>query len=246
MLIKDKKGFLGIKLGSKTLINGKEINKKFISSVCEQNLALQISGYDPFIVSSGAIASAPYLGFSSSLRAVIGQNRLMSVYENFFNKFEIKIGQLLLTDDDFEQRRFNIKWILLEAFINKVILIINANDGIWKGEIKALQKCADNDILFLNVCKIIRPKIAIIGIVEDGLLDQKNNVVPVVTKENFAQALSYTNGKNGLGRGGMKSKVKVAHELADMEIRTILAPAREPGFIFRAMKGEKNFGTTFV
>ncbi|MEA2088267.1 MAG: hypothetical protein U9O55_00265 [Patescibacteria group bacterium] len=246
MLIKDKKGFVGIKLGSRTLVNGKKINEKFISSVCEQNLALQKIGYDSFLVSSGAIASASYFGFSSSLRAVVGQNRLMSVYEKFFNKFKIKIGQLLLTDDDFEQRRFNIKWILLEAFINKVILIINANDGIWKGEIKALKKCADNDILFLNVCKIIRPKMAVIGITEQGLLNPKGNIVSIVNNENFLQALSYTNGKNSFGRGGMKPKVEVAHKLANMGIKTVLAPAREPDFILRAIKGEKNFGTTFI
>ncbi len=238
---------IGIKLGSATLVNGDgKINEEFILSVCQQITFLLRKGHNLFLVSSGAIASAPYPEFSDSLRAVVGQSNLISKYKKFFNVFGIKSGQLLLTDYDFKNP-FILKRNLREAFDHGVILVMNANDGVWNGEIKALQKCADNDVLFGDVCGLIRPDLAIIGTIEDGLLDFKNNVVLKVAKENFLQALGYTtNGKNDFGKGGMKSKVKVAHELANMGIRTVLAPAREPNFILRAVNGEENFGTTFI
>lgn len=240
---------VGIKLGSATLVNdnGSRINEEIILSVCQQIAFLLRKGYDLFLVSSGAIASAPYPELSDSLRSIIGQSSLISKYKKFFNVFGIKAGQLLLTDYDFKNSK-TIKWNLWEAFYHKIILIINANDGVWDSEIKALQQCADNDILFYNICNLICPDLAIIGITEPGLLDSQGKIVPIVkvNKKNISKVLKYANRENKFGYGydGMKTKILVCSKLAKNKIKTILAPTREKDFIVRAIKKEK-IGTVF-
>ena len=228
-------------------------NEEVISSVCKQCFILQeYNGYSPLIVSSGAVAAALYPKFSSGLRATIGEPKKVNIFQKIFEKFGIISGQILLTD---ENLRFSdvIMERLWESFYWKVVQIFNANDGVWNKELKMLQKSADNDELLCNIClflyeQIFLPILPIIAIKEKGLLDFQGNVVPVVDKNNFSQALSYANGGNSLGYGskGMRTKLLVCRELLDKGMDPMIVSANEPNFILRVVKGEENFGTTFI
>ncbi|MCK5061815.1 hypothetical protein KAR28_04650 [Candidatus Parcubacteria bacterium] len=239
---------IGVKVGSKLVTDEKgNINKEFILGVCQQVAALIRGNHEVFIISSGAVASDPQVHRSKNLRAIVGQPDLMNVYKEFFSIYKIESGQLLLTDEYLVEKAFILKRNLIEAFKEQIVVVMNANDGVDDTELKALEICADNDVLFKLVCLLLNVDLAIIGFDQDGLLDLQDNLVSVVDQNNIHLALSYANGGNNLGHGneGMKTKISVGHELANKGIKTILAPAQKDNFILRAVAGE-NFGTSFI
>ncbi len=87
--------------------------------------------------------SKPTLVTLKQACAAVGQGELMYLYEEGFNKFSITTAQLLLTEDDFSNRK---KYLNLRGTLNAllelgVIPIINENDAISTSEIE----CYDED-----------------------------------------------------------------------------------------------------
>ena len=249
---------VGIKVGSSLLTNGKDkINKEFILELCRQAVILLRYKLNVFIVSSGAIASEPDNRLSKNLRAGIGQPKLLNLYQKYFDVYGIKAAQMLLTDEDLIKGRAELsKRIMLEAFSNRIVPVINGNDVVDDEETKALDYCADNDRLFELVCLLVKADIAIIGFDQKGIIDDEGNIVRVVKNENFARALYFAKGGNRVGHGqeGMRTKITVLNKLAQNNIKAILAPAKEKEFIIKAVKtviktatnNELSFGTIFL
>jgi len=267
---------VGVKVGS-IVVTKKDgsINQEFISEVCRQ-AGLAQKEHEFFIVSSGAVASDPNIHRSKNLRAMVGQPNVANAYKKEFRKQGIDSGELLVVDADLltgQSRLLGIfkkifpfvkksitrvdifKRNMEEAFKEKVIIVLNGNDGIDDEAIKALEKCADNDVLFKLACLLLNVDLAIIVTDKDGLLDNESQVVPriwVSTRREdiikFYLAVSYAKKGNAIGHSpnGMRTKVLVAGELAINGIRTILVPAKKDSFILKAIAGEKNFGTTFL
>lgn len=241
---------IGIKLGSNLLASkAGKIDEKLILEVCRQVAHLQRNGHEVFIVSSGAVASDSNTRRSKNLRAGVGQIRLMNRYQKFFDVFKIEISQHLLTDREIiGKHNLTAKNTLLEALAEKIVPIINGNDVVDGKELKALEICADNDILFKSVCLMLKAELAIIGLGKKGLLDKKKRVVSEVRASQIGELLKYARGGSKLGHGknGMKTKILVLAELAKNGVASTLSPGNEPDFILRSMKREKNFGTWFI
>ena len=72
--------------------------------------------------------------------AAIGQSQLMSIYEDGFSKFDIITAQILLTEEDFSNRRryLNLNSTLSMLLKYKVVPIINENDTVSSDELKQL------------------------------------------------------------------------------------------------------------
>ena len=72
--------------------------------------------------------------------AAIGQSQLMSIYEDGFSKFDIVTAQILLTEEDFSNRRryLNLRSTLDTLLKYNVIPIINENDTVSSDELKLL------------------------------------------------------------------------------------------------------------
>jgi len=236
--------FVGIKIGSSSLVNSKgEIRKKIILTLCEQIADLINDGHRVFLVCSGAVASDPNKKRSKQLRAAIGQIRLMAKFSPLLEIFNIDLALILLTDNDLTA---DFKKTVLESISGKkqkVLVVLNANDPVDSAELKALEICADNDHLFSLVAKMLKIDIAIIGIDKPGLLD-KNKVVRVVEGD-IQKFINLTKGRNKCGTGGMKSKICILNDLSKNKIYSVMAPVKEKNFIIRAVKKEKNFGTIF-
>jgi len=109
-------------------------------------------GYKITVVTSGAVACGmgEFAKEPKNLRekqayASVGQIILMTSYKKAFERFNKKIAQLLLTHEDFKNRKrfLNIKENI-ETLLNlDVIPIVNENDSIVVNEIKL----GDNDQL---------------------------------------------------------------------------------------------------
>ena len=104
-----------IKLGSSTIVDKKgSFKKKWLNSLIKDIKKLKRNNQEVVIVSSGAIALGQnYLKIKSKkvklemsqAVASVGQIHLINEFQKLFEKNKIKIGQILITPDDTEQRR---------------------------------------------------------------------------------------------------------------------------------------------
>lgn len=244
---------IGIKVGSSLLVDpAGGLNLKMVLKICQQIAELVTSGNQVFLVTSGAVASDPKKYRAKNLRAAVGMARLIGKYTEYLSIFKIETAQMLFTDNDLRADcRQRLIQLLIKAMEEAIVPIINANDTVDWQELNQLEKCADNDLLFADLCLALRPDFAIIGFDKPAFCDQNKMWVNVVSEKNWQDIFSACQSGNEFGHGtfGMATKMKAAKSLAQAGIRTLIAPGRENDFILRAIDElEENryvFGTHF-
>ena len=209
-----------IKLGSSTIVDkkGKFKEKWFLSLI--KDIKKLKKNKDIVIVSSGAIA----LGQShlkikkkklkiemSQAIASVGQIHLIDRFKVLFEKNNIKIGQILITPDDTEQRRraLNARRTFENLFKLGAIPIVNENDTTATSGIKY----GDNDRLAARVAQIIGADTLVIFSDVDGLFEdskRKKNLIKVVKDLNKNIYTLADKKINSLGSGGMMTKLDAA------------------------------------
>ena len=146
----------------------------------------------------------------SQALASIGQIHLTNIYREMFEKNKIKIGQILISPDDTEQRRraINIKRTFENLFKLGAIPIVNENDTTATSEIKY----GDNDRLAARVAQIISADILVNFSDVDGLYESSKNkkIIKEVRKINEKIYSFVENKKNSYGSGGMSTKLEAA------------------------------------
>ena len=216
----EKSKIIVLKIGSSNLVDGKgRIKEKWLSSLVKDIKKLKKKGKEFVIVSSGAIAlGQSYLKVKqkrtkiemSQALASIGQIHLINVYRKIFEKNNIKIGQILISPDDTEQRRraINAKRTFENLFKLGAVPIVNENDTTATSEIKY----GDNDRLAARVAQIISANTLIIFSDVDGLY-QASKGRKILKEVNHIDDKIYSfveNKKNIYGSGGMITKLEAA------------------------------------
>ncbi len=223
-------------------VGGSKINKRVLLNIVSQINELREMGHSVIVVTSGAVASCQNKRYSKSLRASIGQPKLINIYSIFFNIFNIEICQLLYTREDLKGARSGYtKKLLLEIIKNNIVPVINANDSVSGEELDALKEYADNDVLASRVALMIRADIVFILIQEDGLIDFSNGRI-INKATDFNRAMRLAKSRSSLGSGGMRSKIRVAKFLNKNNIEVRLLPGYKKDAILNSLKGE-NIGT---
>ena len=209
-----------LKIGSSNLVDSKgKLKEKWLQSLAKDIKKLKKKGKEFVIVSSGAIALGKnYLKVKqknikiemSQALASIGQIHLTNIYRKIFEKNKIKIGQILISLDDTEQRRraINAKRTFENLFKLGAIPIVNENDTTATSEIKY----GDNDRLAARVAQIISANILVIFSDVDGLYSSSENKKVIKEVSNVDEKIySFVkNKKNYYGSGGMKTKLEAA------------------------------------
>ena len=214
---------------------------------------IKLEGKEIIIVSSGAIAlgmnlldlksrpqELPYL----QAAAAIGQNALMDNYSRLFRKYKINCAQVLLTWDDFSDRKryLNAKNTLLTLLKLGTVAIINENDTVSTDEIKF----GDNDRLSALVSSLISADLLVILSDVDGLLDKDKNVIRVVDEITpQIKALACPTNKKACV-GGMITKIEAAKIAVDSGIPCVIANGRCKNITISAIKTPSLAGTLFV
>lgn len=248
-----------IKIGT-NVVTGRDglLDKAVIGELAEQVIQLRFNGYYVVIVSSGAIGSGlSELGIRTRPKtlpklqaaAAVGQCKLISFYDNFFIKYGYHAAQLLLTRQDFEDRR---RYLNASNTINALmkfntIPIINENDTISVDEIAF----SDNDILSSLVTNLVQAELFIILSSVDGLYKEISPVgkgtklisyVECVTSDIKKLAYDF---KTERGVGGMQSKLEAVKTATKAGEAVIIANGKEKDILLKIMMGE-NVGTLFV
>jgi len=235
-----------VKVGSSVIAPFGKLDSRLVASIVSDIVETEKSGYKIVLVSSGAIACGadkmglkkrPQDAHSLMALASLGQIVLMDAYQTAFRKHDKLCAQILLTWDDFDNRkRFLNARATLEKLLNmNVIPVINENDAISSDEIKF----GDNDRLSALVCDLVRAEKVIILSDVEGLLDEKGEIKTSVEKIDSNIYGLVKNKEGQFTSGGMTTKLKAAEIAAATGANLYIAHGGEKGIIASIAKGEQ-------
>lgn len=252
-LTKDYKRIV-IKIGSSLLYSQKtRLACGFVNEITGQISDLIKNGKEIVVVSSGAIAtgmsvlkleSRPKELSGLQAAAAIGQPELMQLFRRFFQNRQLNCAQLLLTWEDFNDRKryLNAKNTLETLLRLNSIPIINENDTVSTDEIKF----GDNDRLSALVSTLISADLLIILSDVDGLLDKNKSVINIVDEitPQIKELACPTNKKTCVG--GMITKLEAAKIAVEAGIPCVIANGRRKDIIVSVLKQPSRYGTLFL
>ena len=214
---------------------------RLVTAVADQIAA----GNQLILVSSGAVGAGvsalnlddyPNQLLDRQAAAAVGQARLMHQYENLFQQFDLSVAQVLLTGSnlvDGETRQRVLAMLQRLLRLGNVVPIVNQNDSVGVEELSQ----GDNDMLSVNVAKLVNAEQLVLLTSVDGLLDAENQLIPKVKKLEEAMALT----SSGAGRfsiGGMASKLKAVEAAHSAGINVVIGNGRYPERMKEIVSGE--------
>jgi glutamate 5-kinase len=243
-----------VKVGTHAIANrAGHPDRAAITRIVDGICALRAAGHDVFFVSSGAVAAGvEALGLTVrpkdtndiQMCAAVGQARFICEYERLFDARGVKIGQVLLTHDDFENHRRsqNVKKSLDHLVKAGVVPIINENDVVADEELKG-RTFGDNDWLSFLVAKLVKADTLVLLTTVDGLLDAQGRRIPEVVNFRNVMKLVHAGEKGRLSKGGMDSKLKAVKAAVKTGIDTYVANGRKA--VLPILAAGKRAGTFF-
>jgi glutamate 5-kinase len=259
-LFKDIKRIV-LKIGTSSLSseNG-TFNRGLTENIARQVAKLREKGKTFIVVSSGAIGiGCEELKMKARPReiplrqaaAAVGQNILMQEWMAAFNKYDLKVAQILLTYEAFSNRMtyLNLRNSISALLEAGVVPIINENDPICVHEIEAT--FGDNDKLSAMVASKVEAELLILLSDIDGLYNKnpkKNedaqliSVIEKITPEIESYGGSPTSMK---GVGGMRTKIEAAKITSMAGCHMVIANSNVDDGVIKIVQGE-NIGTLFL
>ncbi|MGH9968487.1 MAG: glutamate 5-kinase [Pyrinomonadaceae bacterium] len=264
-----------IKVGT-SLVSGAagEIRSEHIGPLVRSIAGLKEAGRQVVLVSSGAVGlGAGRLGLHTSRLhdlvvrqacAAVGQSLLMHAYEQLFREHDVKIAQVLLTEDDFSdwKRYTNLRRTMEKLLKLGVVPVVNENDTVSTAELEYVasgqeRAFGDNDrlaallmsrlesdalVLLTNVDGLFRrdPKAVESGSANKGA----PTLIPLV--EAIAEELkAVATGPAAGGRGGMATKLEAAQIAMQAGGIAVIANGMTPAVLDQIFAGVQ-VGTTFM
>lgn len=272
----DRANRIVVKLGTSTVtgVSG-EICAERVTPIVRSIAELKRAGKQIVLVSSGAVGlgagrlNLPRARLSDLVVrqacAAVGQTLLMKSYEQMFGAHEVKIAQVLLTEEDFADRRRyqNLRSTMEKLLKFGVVPIVNENDTVSTSELEYLAEgggriFGDNDRLAALVMSKLEADALVLLTDVDGLLsrisehgktqasgaEEAAQVVPIV-EEITAELRALAAGPSAGGRGGMLSKIEAAQIAMRAGGLAVIANGKHPDTLERIFAGER-VGTVFL
>lgn len=245
-----------VKVGSSSLTSiENSIDENALRSIVDALGRVKAQGVEVVFVSSGAItAGLQPLGLSrrpkdlstKQAAASVGQGLLISRYTDYFARYDVMVGQVLLTAEDLMRRsQYKNAHRQIERLLDLGILpIVNENDAVATHEIKF----GDNDRIAALVAHLIKADALLLLSDVDALYTRppKDGGERIPTVEDPITDLEGveigTIGRAGVGSGGMVTKVQAARIAASSGIPALVTSAAN---IESALAGD-DVGTWFA
>ena len=242
-----------VKVGTKVITSrDRTLDTEMVSAIASQVSSVRDAGTEIVLVTSGAIGAGIWLmGLGKRPKelsmlqaaAAVGQNYLMGVYSAVFKKRGYLAGQILLTQDDFNDRKryLNIEHTIDTLLKHRAIPVINENDTVATEEIR----CGDNDRLSALVSGVCGADALIMLTDVEGLLDEKGGLIRFV--DGISQKITRLGGKShcDLGTGGMITKLGAARIATRSGIDCIIANGRLDRVLEKIVLDKDSIGTVF-
>jgi glutamate 5-kinase len=174
--------------------------------------------------------------------AAVGQSRLMERYTSRFGERGRTAGQVLLTKDVLANRQqyLNAREALGRMLGLGIVPIVNENDSVGVEELRF----GDNDRLAAVVSHLAGAGMLVLLTDTRGLfsgdprLDDEAELIDAVQHTDEALDEVVQGAPGPLGSGGVATKVAAARMAAWSGIPTVIADAKEPDVVARAVSGE--------
>jgi len=246
-----------VKIGSAVITGSRgALNARRVHHLADQVSALCDAGHEVIVVSSGAISAGvgelalprrPATMPDLQAVAAVGQSRLIRTYNDCFRRHGRRVGQVLLSREDMEDRgRFlntrNTLWSLVKM---GCVPIINENDTVCVEEIRY----GDNDFLAAHLATLMLANLLVILTTVDGLYATggpgRRRVLRVVEQVSD-DVLDLADGrKSTVGSGGMESKLQAAAIITKAGVPVVMADGRRRNILADVVAG-KSVGTLFL
>ena len=224
-----------VKVGSNVLTTDSgKLDITRMSSLVDQIAWLRQNAYDVVLVTSGAVACGrKELQVHHSLDSVeqrqlfsaMGQVKLINLYYDLFREYNIHIGQVLTTKENFQsERSYQNQKACMEVMLeNNVLPIVNENDTVSIEELMF----TDNDELSGLIALMVGAEMLVLLTGVDGLyngdpMDAGSEVIRKV-KPGDDVSRYILSSKSAVGRGGMTSKFNTAISVAQAGTRVLIA-----------------------
>ena len=248
-----------VKVGSNVLTrNDGKLDVTRMSAIVDQLVWLRRHDYEIILVSSGAVSAGrdelhPDHELDSveqrQLFSAMGQVKLMTLYYDLFREYNIKVGQVLTTKDNFENEDSyqNQERCISTMLENGVLPIVNESDTVCLTELMF----TDNDELSGLIAEMMQAETLVLLTNVDGIYngdpkDPNTRIIPSVYYDRDISEYA-SDEKSSNGRGGMASKAKTAHEIANKGIRVIIANGNTPNILINLKEQPMNtMHTEFV
>jgi glutamate 5-kinase len=258
---------LVIKVGTATVTGAEgELCVERVEPIVRSLADLMKAGRQVVLVSSGAVGlGRGWLGLHRSRLddlvtkqacAAVGQSLLMDAYKNLFSKWDVKVAQVLLTEEDFTNwRRYSNLHQTMEKLIGFGVLpIVNENDTISTAELESVAAgsrtpaFSDNDRLAALVMSGLEADALVLLTNVDGLLRESGGgdaeVISLV-EEMTPELKALGAGPSASGRGGMRTKLEAAEIAMNCGGTAVIANGNNSETLDRIFAGEK-IGTAFL
>ena len=208
------------------------------------------------LVSSGSIgAGKGRIGFDpddtvedSQAVSTIGQSHLMRRYTESFERYDLTVAQILVTDNDLEdpERFTNFKNTVETLLSWGVVPIINENDAVATEEIRI----GDNDMLSASVSVAVGADLLVTLTDVDGVYtgnpkDDPDAALIDAVGRNYAAVEDIVEETASGTFGGIRTKVRGARTVSEHGIPAIIARSTDPDVLDR-IASEQSVGTIFV
>ncbi|WP_084607496.1 glutamate 5-kinase [Sphingomonas jaspsi] len=230
-----------IKVGSSLIVDASSdgVRRDWLATLAADISDLRRAGKQVVAVSSGAVAlGRRRLDLKKSARlshkqaaAAAGQPLLMQAWEQALAPYSIATAQLLLTIDDTESRR---RWLngraTMEVLLGSGVLpVINENDSVATEELRY----GDNDRLSARAAQMVQCDLLMLLSDVDGLYtanpmhDPDASHVPHIAAitDDIERYAGDADG-DGVGSGGMRTKLAAARIAQGFGCATIIASGR--------------------
>ncbi len=217
-----------------------------MSHIVDQIVWLRNNGYEVIMVSSGAVACGRgEMKLDHKLDSVeqrqlfaaLGQVKLMELYYDFFREFGVHVGQVLTMKKNFstEEEYLNQKACVGVMLENGIVPIVNENDTVSITELMF----TDNDELSglmatMMDCEELFLLTNVDGVYDGDPQDPQSHIVPLVELDNDCDNCVREK-HSSQGRGGMASKLRTAHLVAEQGIRVVIANGRRQNILIDLM-----------
>ncbi|KKM65197.1 hypothetical protein LCGC14_1493700, partial [marine sediment metagenome] len=217
---------------------------KFARALSGQIAGALRGGLDVALVSSGAIGAGiaeldlparpgtlPLL----QATAAVGQGQLMRTFHDAFARFGVKVAQILLTRDDFQDRTryLNIRNTIAALADCHALPVINENDTVSVDEIRF----GDNDQIAALVANMIDADLLVLLTDVEGYIG-RGRLLGRLDRIDEA-VLAGAGGAGPRGMGGMRSKLTAATMVTGAGAAVVIAKARTPDVLTRLLGGEE-------
>jgi glutamate 5-kinase len=229
--------------------------RRVVVKVGSSSLTARAGGREVVLVSSGAIAaglaplqlgSRPRDLATAQAAASVGQLRLAQTYAETFARLGVIVGQVLLTADDLTRRsHYRNAHRTVERLLSLGVLpIVNENDTVATEEIRF----GDNDRLAALVAHVALADALVLLSDVDGVYDGDPRTGPaqlidtVRDPADLAHVRLGSARRNGVGTGGMATKVEAALIAAHAGVPVVVTSTVQ---VAAALAGER-VGTFFL